>query len=123
MAAQSVVSRLAGYAYPTTRVTGTLTLLGMDAAQLLSRGHPAGERPRLRGQAEGPGRAVGAFAAGAGLGGLAVHRLGFWAITAPLAAVIACALKESASPQPGTKASYTLPHTRNDALPAPSGSQ
>ena len=54
MATQSVVSRLAGYAYPTTMVTGTLTLLGMD----------------LRGdRALALGRAVMAFAGGALLGG------------------------------------------------------
>ncbi len=32
MGLQSVVTRLGGYAFPTTMVTGTLTLLGMDIA-------------------------------------------------------------------------------------------
>lgn len=96
MAAQSVVSRLAGYAYPTTMVTGTLTLLGMDGAQVLLGHHSDEDRARLRGQVRTLGRAVVAFAAGAGLGGLAVHRLQFWAIAVPLAAVAACAVKERA---------------------------
>ena len=96
MAAQSVVSRLAGYAYPTTMVTGTLTLLGMDGAQVLLRQHSDDERSRLRSQIQTLGRAVVAFAAGAGLGGLAVHRMHFWAIALPLAAVAVCAVKERA---------------------------
>jgi uncharacterized membrane protein YoaK (UPF0700 family) len=45
MAAQSVVSRLAGYAYPTTMVTGTLTLLGMDGAQLSPASSPTTTAP------------------------------------------------------------------------------
>ncbi|HUR22428.1 MAG TPA: YoaK family protein [Acidimicrobiales bacterium] len=98
MAAQSVVSRLAGYAYPTTMVTGTLTLLGMDGAQVLFRQHAADDRARLWAQIAALAGAVTAFAAGAGLGGLAVHRLQFWAITVPLVAVAACALSEREEP-------------------------
>lgn len=94
MAAQSVVSRLAGYAYPTTMVTGTLTLLGMDGAQVLFRQHPVDDRSRLRGQVRTLGRAVVAFAAGAGLGGIAVLRMNFWAIALPLVAVAVCAVNE-----------------------------
>jgi uncharacterized membrane protein YoaK (UPF0700 family) len=96
MAAQSVVSRLAGYAYPTTMVTGTLTLLGMDGAQMLFGQHSGDDRARLRRQIGALGRAVVAFAAGTGAGGLAVHRMQFWAITLPLAAVAVCAIKERA---------------------------
>ena len=113
MAAQSVVSRLAGYAYPTTMVTGTLTLLGMDVAQMRSRPQSGDDRSRLRGQVQALGRAVLAFAAGAGLGGLAVHRLHFWALALPLGAVVVCAVSESAgAPLP------TPPHRR---LPVPGG--
>lgn len=111
MAAQSVVSRLAGYAYPTTMVTGTLTLLGMDVAQVLS-GQPSDDdRRRLRRQVEELGRAVVAFAAGAGLGGLAVHRLQFWALAVPLVAVARCAASERVRPAP-TGAEGPLPVLR-----------
>ncbi|HUR23724.1 MAG TPA: YoaK family protein [Acidimicrobiales bacterium] len=111
MAAQSVVSRLAGYAYPTTMVTGTLTLLGMDGAQVLFRQHAGDDRTRLRGQIGALSRAVAAFAAGAGLGGLAVHRLQFWAIALPVVAITACAISE--------RAGAALPEARHPALPAP----
>jgi uncharacterized membrane protein YoaK (UPF0700 family) len=111
MAAQSVVSRLAGYAYPTTMVTGTLTLLGMDVAQMRVGPQSDDDRSHLRGQVQALGRAVVAFAAGAGLGGLAVHRLHFWALPLPLGAVVVCAVRESAgAPLP------TPPHPR---LPVP----
>ena len=113
MAAQSVVSRLAGYTYPTTMVTGTLTLLGMDGAQVLFGEHPDDDRSRLRGQVRTLGRAVVAFAAGAGLGGLAVHRMNFWAITLPLVAVGVCAVKE--------RAGGPLPTRLHRRLPAPGG--
>jgi uncharacterized membrane protein YoaK (UPF0700 family) len=85
MATQSVVSRLGGYAYPTTMVTGTLTLLGMDLA--------AGEaeaRPRVLAL----GRVVVAFAAGAGAGGLLAAHVGFWALVVPVVAVAQCARHE-----------------------------
>jgi uncharacterized membrane protein YoaK (UPF0700 family) len=111
MAAQSVVSRLAGYAYPTTMVTGTLTLLGMDGAQVLFRQQSDEDRSRLWGQIRALGRAVTAFAAGAGLGGLAVHRLQFWAIALPLLAIVACAVTEPAAaarPAPAGSASASL---------------
>ncbi len=111
MAAQSVVSRLAGYAYPTTMVTGTLTLLGMDGAQVLFRRQSDDERFRLRGQVRALGRAVIAFAAGAGLGGMAVHRLQFWAIALPLAAIGMCAVRE--------RAGAPLPAPRPPEQPAP----
>lgn len=114
MAAQSVVSRLAGYAYPTTMVTGTLTLLGMDGAEALFRRQSEDDRARLRSQIRALGRAVATFAAGAGLGGLAVHRLQFWAITVPLAVVAVCAVKE--------RAGAPLPAPRHPARPAPAGS-
>ena len=113
MATQSVVSRLAGYAYPTTMVTGTLTLLGMDGAQVLFGQHPDDDRSRLRGQVRTLGRAVVAFAAGAGLGGVAVHRVNFWAITLPLVAVGVCAVKE--------RAGEPLPRQSHRQLPAPGG--
>ena len=102
MAVQSVVSRLAGYAYPTTMVTGTLTLLGMDGAQLLLRQHAEDDRSRLRAQIRALLRAVVAFAAGAGLGGMAVHRMNFWAIALPLVTVASCAVNEH---RPGSEGS------------------
>ena len=61
-----------------------------------SRPQSDGDRSRLRRQVQPLGRAVVAFAAGAGVGGLAVHRLHFWAITLPLVAVVVCAVRESA---------------------------
>ena len=111
MAAQSVVSRLAGYAYPTTMVTGTLTLLGMDGAQVLFGQQSDDERSRLWQQVAALGRAVLAFAAGAGLGGLAVHRLHFWAIAAPLLAVVVCAVSERAGA--GSATPQSQPRLRN----------
>lgn len=113
MAAQSVISRLAGYAYPTTMVTGTLTLLGMDAAQMRYRPPSDDDRSRLRGQVRTLGRAVVAFAVGAGLGGLAVHRINFWAITLPLVAVVVCAVKE--------RAGEPFPSRPHPPLPVPGG--
>lgn len=85
MATQSVVSRLGGYAYPTTMVTGTLTLLGMDL------GAPDAEARR---RVAPLGRVVVAFAAGAGAGGLAATHVGFWALLGPVAAVALCARQE-----------------------------
>lgn len=104
MAAQSVVSRLAGYAYPTTMVTGTLTLLGMDWAQVFGGRQSAEERARLLCQVRALGRVAAAFAAGAAAGGLLVDDLRFWALLAPLGAVVACGLSERAGlrPQPQT---------------------
>jgi uncharacterized membrane protein YoaK (UPF0700 family) len=95
MATQSVVTRLGGYAYPTTMVTGTLTLLGMDAAQVLFRLAPRSARPALVRQVKALTRVVAAFAAGAALAGVLTPRLGFWALVAPLATVAACARQES----------------------------
>ena len=110
MAAQSVVSRRAGYAYPTTMVTGTLTLLGMDGAQVLFGRDTEDDLARLRRQVGGLGRAVAAFAAGAGLGGLAVHWLQFWATALPLAAISVCAVAE--------RAGASLPAPPHRAVPA-----
>jgi uncharacterized membrane protein YoaK (UPF0700 family) len=111
MAAQSVVSRLAGYAYPTTMVTGTLTLLGMDWAQVLAGQQPAEERARLLRQVRALGRVAAAFAAGAAAGGLLVGDLRFWALLAPLAAVVACGLSERAGRrrQPQTQPGPPVP--------------
>jgi uncharacterized membrane protein YoaK (UPF0700 family) len=94
MATQSVVTRLGGYAYPTTMVTGTLTLLGMDAATVIFALPSALGRPALLRQIKALARVVLAFAVGAGLGGLFGVRLHFWAIVLPVVAVAACVLGE-----------------------------
>jgi uncharacterized membrane protein YoaK (UPF0700 family) len=94
MATQSVVSRLGGYAYPTTMVTGTLTLLGMDSAQALFGQHGPAERDAVLGRVKALARVVVAFAAGAGLGGVAVARVNFWALAVPLVVVGLCARQE-----------------------------
>ncbi|HET7721397.1 MAG TPA: hypothetical protein VFK43_15630, partial [Acidimicrobiales bacterium] len=66
----------------------------MDGAQLLLRQHAEDDRSRLRAQARALVRAVVAFAAGAGLGAMAVHRMNFWAIALPLVTVASCAVNE-----------------------------
>src|SRR4051794_14574029 len=94
MATQSVLTRLGGYAYPTTMVTGTLTLLGMDLATLAF-GLPSGlPRPAVVRQITALVRVVMAFAIGAGLGGSFGVRLHFWAIVLPVVAVGACVVGE-----------------------------
>lgn len=85
MATQSVVSRLGGYAYPTTMVTGTLTLLGMDL------GAPDAEARR---RVAALARVVLAFALGAGAGGSVAAHMGFFALVVPVAAVALCARHE-----------------------------
>ena len=83
MGVQSVATRLGGYVFPTTMVTGTLTLLGMDVAE--ARANPA-IKPRIRAFA----RVVVAFAVGAALGGLMAGLVRFWAIALPVVAVAVC---------------------------------
>lgn len=87
MGVQSVATRLGGYVFPTTMVTGTLTLLGMDVAE--ARQNPA-IVPRIKAFA----RVVAAFAVGAALGGLMAALVGFWAIALPVVAVASCARGE-----------------------------
>jgi uncharacterized membrane protein YoaK (UPF0700 family) len=100
MATQSVVSRLGGYAYPTTMVTGTLTLLGMDSAQALFRRHPPEARAAVLGRVKALARVVLAFATGAGVSALVTNRVHFWAIALPFLAVVLCARRELAVPGP-----------------------
>lgn len=95
MGVQSVVTRLGGYVFPTTMVTGTLTLLGMDTAQVLDGGLPAGERAVATRRVKAFSRVVAAFAVGAALGGLMAAVLDFWAIAPPAAAVGLCAWGQS----------------------------
>ena len=91
MGVQSVVTRLGGYVFPTTMVTGTLTLLGMDSAQALFGSQPDGERAVVVRRVKAFSRVVLAFAVGAGVGGLMTAVVQFWAIVLPLAAVGLCA--------------------------------
>jgi uncharacterized membrane protein YoaK (UPF0700 family) len=91
MAVQSVVTRLGGYAYPTTMVTGTLTLLGLDAAAAIFDLPASGGRPAVLRRIKAFTRVVLAFAVGAGLGGLFVGRLHFWAMVLPVLSVAGCA--------------------------------
>ena len=86
MGVQSVVTRLGGYTYPTTMITGTLTLLGMDIADSSS--------PAVRRRIAAFSRVVLAFAVGAALGGVVTAGLRFWAIALPLAGVVYCAGRE-----------------------------
>ena len=53
---------------------------GWTGLRRCSAASPTTTAPACRSQIRALGRAVAAFAAGAGLGGLAVHRLQFWAI-------------------------------------------
>jgi uncharacterized membrane protein YoaK (UPF0700 family) len=94
MGVQSVVTRLGGYVFPTTMVTGTLTLLGMDIAQVTSRRQPDGERAVAVRRVKAFSRVVVAFAVGAGIGGLTTALVGFWAIALPVLAVALCAYGE-----------------------------
>jgi uncharacterized membrane protein YoaK (UPF0700 family) len=91
MGVQSVVTRLGGYVFPTTMVTGTLTLLGMDTAQVLDGAQPAGERAVVMRRVKAFSRVVLAFAVGAALGGLLTAIVHFWAIALPALAVALCA--------------------------------
>lgn len=91
MGVQSVVTRLGGYAFPTTMVTGTLTLLGMDSAQALFGAQPSGERAVVVRRVKAFSKVVLGFAVGAALGGLMAAVVQFWAIVLPLGAVAMCA--------------------------------
>jgi uncharacterized membrane protein YoaK (UPF0700 family) len=95
MGVQSVVTRLGGYVFPTTMVTGTLTLLGMDTAQVLDGGQPAGEPAVVIRRVKAFSRVVAAFAVGAAMGGLMAALVQFWAIALPVAAVALCAWGQS----------------------------
>ncbi len=90
MGVQSVVTRLGGYVFPTTMVTGTLTLLGMDTAQVLG-AQQTPERAVATRRIKAFSRVVLAFAVGAALGGLMTAVAAFWAIVLPVAAVALCA--------------------------------
>ncbi len=90
MGVQSVVSRLGGYAFPTTMVTGTLTLLGMDLARR-DQGMAVARRITIF------GRVIVAFGIGAALAGLMVPRMRFWAVLLPLFAVALSASYETRS--------------------------
>ncbi|HEX2046498.1 MAG TPA: YoaK family protein [Acidimicrobiales bacterium] len=70
MGAQSVVTRLGGYAFPTTMVTGTLTLLGMDIAD---RDQGMAVRRRMGVFS----RVVAAFGVGAALAGMTTPHVRF----------------------------------------------
>ena len=87
MGVQSVVTRLGGYVFPTTMVTGTLTLLGMDSGQAIFGRHQPAERTVIVRRIKAFSRVVVAFAVGAALGGLMTALVQFWAIALPLAAV------------------------------------
>ncbi len=91
MAVQSVATRLGGYVFPTTMVTGTLTLLGMDIADGVFGGRPNDERAAVMRRVQAFRRVVVAFAGGAALGGLMTALVHFWAIILPVAAVALCA--------------------------------
>ena len=95
MGVQSVATRLGGYAFPTTMVTGTLTLLGMDTAQAAFRLHPDDQRAAILRRIKAFTRVVLAFTIGAALGGLMTALVEFWAIALPAAAVALCAAGES----------------------------
>ena len=96
MGVQSVATRMGGYVFPTTMVTGTLTLLGMDGAQVAFGLGSEGDRAAARRRVKACGRVVVAFAAGAALGGVMTAAVGFWAISLPVAAVAWCARGEAA---------------------------
>ena len=91
MGVQSVATRLGGYVFPTTMVTGTLTLLGMDSADAIFQRQPDAERAVVVRRVKAFGRVVVAFAVGAALGGLMTALAHFWAIALPFAAVALCA--------------------------------
>ncbi len=96
MGVQSVVTRLGGYVFPTTMVTGTLTLLGMDLGQTAIGLHGATERAAVVKRMKAFGRVVVAFGVGAALGGLMTSVMSFWALALPVAAVALCARGEMA---------------------------
>lgn len=91
MGVQSVVTWLGGYVFPTTVVTGTLTLLGMDTAQVLIGPQPSADRAVVVRRVKAFGRVVLDFAVGAAFGGLMTAAVRFWAIVLPVAAVALCA--------------------------------
>ncbi|MGH9224961.1 MAG: YoaK family protein [Acidimicrobiales bacterium] len=88
MAIQTAVTRLAGHAFPTNMVTGTMTMLGMDAARLLLHlDNAATERAATSRRARLHGRVVLGFAAGAAAAALVTSTARFWAGLIPLAVV------------------------------------
>ena len=95
MGVQSVVTRLGGYVFPTTMVTGTLTLLGMDSAQVLFGTQPSADRAVVVRRVKAFGRVVLAFAVGAAIGGLMTATVHFWAIVLPIVAVALCAFGQA----------------------------
>ena len=100
MGVQSVATRLGGYVFPTTMVTGTLTLLGMDSAKALYGQQPSVERAVVVRRIKAFSRVVAAFAVGAGLGGLMTSLVDFWAMALPAAAVTLCAYGELKNGRP-----------------------
>jgi uncharacterized membrane protein YoaK (UPF0700 family) len=101
MGVQSVATRLGGYVFPTTMVTGTLTLLGMDLAQAAAGLAPQAERAATVRRIKAFSRVVVAFAVGAALGGVMSAGLGFWAIALPATVVALCARREHGSTRAG----------------------
>ena len=89
MGVQSVATRLGGYVFPTTMVTGTLTLLGMDIAEHGLR--PKTERAVAVRRIKAFSRVVIAFAVGAALGGVMTAAFEFWAVVLPVTIVALCA--------------------------------
>ena len=114
MGVQSVVTRLGGYVFPTTMVTGTLTLLGMDCAQAAFRLGPERERAATVRRIKAFTRVVVAFALGAALGGVMTAVTEFWAIALPVVVVALCAWGELRA---GSQVPRSAPRAADDVRP------
>ena len=95
MGIQSVVTRPGGYVFPTTMVSGTLTLLGMDMAQSRSGLQPDTRHALTGRRIRAYSRVAVAFGVGAALGGLLTAHVHSWALAVPVAAVSLCAHVEA----------------------------
>ena len=104
MAIQTVTTRLAGHLYPTNMVTGTMTVLGMDAGALVARLHSGDpERAGAAVRARQYALVVAGFVAGAILAAAVTARVHFWAAAVPLA-TIGLAARREFSPRPSLAA-------------------
>ena len=98
MAIQTAATRLAGYLFPTNMVTGTMTQLGMDTAELLFRLHRSDDERRVVSRrAREYARVVTGFAVGAALAAVVTSYVDFWAAAVPLAVIALAAHREFAT--------------------------
>lgn len=82
MALQNAVSRIVSNPVPATMLTGPMTQLMIDVADLV-RGMPQAERVAAKARASRTAATVASFAAGCGIGAILVRQVGAWCFIAP----------------------------------------